>query len=40
MLAADTDNEYAMIDSTICGPTDTVLALKKRKRKPSDWAQH
>ena len=39
MLAADADNEYAMIDSTIVRATSTVLAPKKRRRRSSDRAQ-
>src|SRR5205823_11118146 len=39
MLAADADNEYAMIDSTLCVPTSTVPAPKKRRRRPGDRAQ-
>src|SRR5215204_6639980 len=39
ILAADADNEYAMIDSTIVRAHSTVLAPKKRWPKPSDRAQ-
>ena len=39
MLASDADNEYAMIDSTIVRALSTVLAHKKRRRKPSDRTQ-
>jgi transposase len=39
MLAADADNEYAMIDSTIVRHISTAPALKKRRRRPGDRAQ-
>jgi hypothetical protein len=35
--AADADNEYAMIDSTIVAHISTAPALKKRRRRPG-WA--
>src|ERR1700732_4419604 len=31
-LAADADNDYAMIDSTMCGPISTAPAPKKSRR--------
>src|ERR1700730_1889349 len=37
-LAADADNEYAMIDSTLCAPTSIAPAPKKSWRGPSDRA--
>ena len=37
MLAADADNEYAMIDSTM--PISTAPAPKKRRRRPGDRPQ-
>ena len=39
MLAADADNEYAMIDARSYARTSTVPAPKKRRRRPGDRAQ-
>ena len=38
-LAADADNEYAMIDSTIVRAHQHSAGAKKRRRRPSDRAQ-
>src|SRR5207302_4183753 len=36
MLAADADNEYAMIDSTIVRAHQHSAGAKKRRRRPGD----
>ena len=36
-FAADADNGYAMIDSTIVTLTSTAPAPKKSRRGPGDW---
>jgi len=36
-LAADADNEYAMIDSTIVRAHQHSAGAKKNRRRPSDW---
>ena len=35
-LAADADNEYAMIDSPLCALTSTAPVLKKNRHGPGD----
>ena len=39
MLAADADNEYAMIDSTIVRAHQHSAGAQKRRRRPGDRAQ-
>jgi transposase len=39
MLAADADNEYAMIDSTIVRAHPHSAGAQKRRRRPGDRAQ-
>jgi transposase len=44
-LAADADNEYAMIDSTIVRAHQHSAGAKKRRQRPSDrtvprWVEH
>jgi transposase len=39
ILAADADNEYTMIDSTIVRDISTAPALKKRRRRSGDRTQ-
>ena len=39
VLAADADNEYAMIDRPSCGPTSTAPARAKKRRRRGDRAQ-